>query len=88
MKDRIEEENKEKTYGVFDALSDLLEETFVLDPSAAGEKTFITSFEIREMFRDLLDISVNDITITMMKKGFRPNIISGTACWALVRKKD
>ena len=89
MKSKKEEEKEEKEkeiFSVFDAFSEMMEEVFVMYPNAEGEKEHITSFQIREMFREALDISVNDITIKMMKKGFRPNIISGTACWVLVRK--
>lgn len=81
------EENKKDGYGIFDALLDMMDEVFVMDPSATGETILITSFELRKMFRDTLDISINDITLMMMKKGFRPSMVTGTACWQLIRKR-
>lgn len=86
MKRKKEEENEKEIFSVFDAFSEMMEEVFVMDPNAEGEKEHITSFQIREMFREALDINVNDITMTMLKKGFRSKIIAGTACWQLVRK--
>lgn len=82
------EEKKENTYGIFEAFSDMMDETFVMDPSATGETTLVTSFDLRKMFRDVLDISINDITLMMMKLGFRPSMISGTACWKLIKRKQ
>ena len=82
------EEKKENTYGIFEAFSDMMVETFVMDPSATGETTLVTSFDLRKMFRDLLDISINDITLIMMKLGFRPSMTSGTACWKLIKRRQ
>lgn len=86
MKKKNDEEKE--IYSVFDAFSEMMEEVFVMDPNAEGEKEIITSFQIREMFRDALDINVNDITMTMLKKGFRSKIVAGTACWQLIRKNN
>lgn len=86
MKSKKEEKEKE-IYSVFDAFSEIMEEVFVMDPKAEGDKEIITSFQLREMFREALDINVNDITMTMLKKGFRSKIVAGIACWQLVRKQ-
>lgn len=87
MKSKKEEKNEKEIFSVFDAFSELMEEIFVMDPNAEGEKEIITSFQIREMFRDALDLNVNDITMSLLKKGFRSKIVAGIACWQLVRKQ-
>ena len=85
-KDKKDNPEKKEIVSVFDAFSEMMEDIFVMDPKAQGEKEVITSFELKNMFRDLLDINVNDVTITLMKIGFRPSMISGTACWKLIKR--
>ena len=85
-KDKKDNPEEKEIVSVFDAFSEMMEDIFVMDPHAQGEKEVITSFELKNMFRDLLDINVNDVTITLMKKGFRPEVIAGTAVWKIVRR--
>ena len=86
-KEDKKEGEKEQPFGIFDAFWDIMSNHFDMDPCALGEKTCLTSVEIREMLRDVLDINVNDITLIMLKRGFRVSIIAGTACWQLTKKK-
>lgn len=84
----MEKENEEgkENISIFDAFSKMMNEVFVMDFSAEGEETLVTSEDIRKMFREVLDVSVNDITLMMMKLGFRVSMIGNTACWKLVRR--
>lgn len=88
MEEKKDNPEEKEIVSVFDAFSEMMEDIFVMDPHAQGEKEVITSFELKNMFRDLLDINVNDVTITLMKKGFRPSMISGTACWKLIKRNQ
>ena len=85
MKKEKNEEEK-KVFGIFEAFSEIMNELFVMESSAEGEKTHVTSVEIRDMLREVLDISVNQITQIMLEKGFKVSMIGGTACWLLVRR--
>ena len=87
--DEKQEQAQKVTPKAIDVLTLLAQEQFIMDGTAkpsGKQPELLTSYDIREMFKDFVEVGIGEVSLLMLRLAFKPKYIDGKPFWAVYRR--